>query len=540
MNATRCCTLAAIAFAATLAHASDRARRAPPASGCAALAGIALAHTSITLARRYDRGGVVDDDGRPGGITANPVRAPASLCRVAGIIRRRPGSVIRFEIWLPDRWNGRYMQSGNGGFAGSIPRTAIAALVSTGAAAAATDDGTGTAGDDPAHALRRNPAAVEDWAYLAAHLTAVTAKAVVRAFYGRRSVYDYFIGCSKGGNEGLSEAQRYPAEFDGIIAGAPGISQTETLGYLIAVQQQLSDVTHPERMLLNRKLPALQAEVGRQCAAAYLPGDAFMNDPLSCRFDPAPLLCRTAETDRCLTAAQIAGLRTVLAGRPRRPQDVLAYGAIPEFATGWRNLVTLEGVQSAPSVVGRLGSDYYANLLDRPITPATFDPRRDPQEMLARFEAATAADDADLSAFAAGGGRLIVWHGWGDTVVMAKSSISYVHRVERAIGARAARAALRLYLVPGMAHCAGGPGPVEFGQGLGYAGSALPGDRPAGGSIVAALVAWVERQRPPGAIIGTGRRDGVSYDRPICPYPLLARRAAGGDPAVATGYGCGR
>jgi feruloyl esterase len=521
------------------------ARAASAETSCANLTGLTLAQATVTVATL---------------VPAGPFDAPSfggerihfslpERCRVEAVARPTSDSEIRFEVWLPvgAAWNGKFEQIGNGGFAGTIPLPGLAAGLSRGYATAATDDGHSKT--DATFALG-HPEKVVDFGWRAVHLTSVHAKAIIEAFYGKPAAQAYFFGCSDGGREALMEAQRFPADFNGILAGAPA---NEWTGLLTAGVWHWKALTAtPASQIPAAKLPTIEAAIVKQCDAQDGVKDGLIDDPSRCRFDPASIRCAGTDQADCLTNDQVTALKLIYQG-PRSPKTgEQIYPGIPPGAEavsgGWVPWLVSQTPGRLP-LIAWFGTQYYGQMVfEKPDWDyRTMDFDRDLG--LARSKTAQALESSspDLKAFRARGGKLIQYHGWADAAISATSSIGYYQRVKAAIGRGADHSVddfYRLYLVPGMGHCAGGVGPNDFGNLDGATSS--HGD--ATHDIHTALEQWVEHGTAPGPIVASGVRPGEPYADPakatkitrlLCPFPSVARFQGKGSSDSAQSFACG-
>ncbi|CCE07925.1 conserved exported hypothetical protein [Bradyrhizobium sp. STM 3843] len=477
-------------------------------------------------------------EARPAGSFAPPTGAEISdlpaFCRVRGVVSPVPGSRVGVELWLPQAgWNGKIEMVGNGGYSSAIAYKAMAPLLRRGYAAVATD--TGHTGDDPGFAIDR-PEAIVDWGHRAVHVSIAVAKSVVAEFYGEKPKHSYFAGCSTGGHQALMEAQRYPADFDGIIAGDPGNNRTHlNAGFL----WQFVRNHRPDLSLIipPAKLAAVTEAVMRTCRGkdGGLSTDNFLTDPEACDFRPEQMLCKQGEGDDCLTQEQADALNAMYGGaRDQRSGAQVYYG--------WP-----KGSENSGHVIAALPgwSLYWADPAhpDRParlnfwkewaFPDANWDWRRfdfgsGMKAVDDRLAPVINAMNPDLAAFKAAGGKLIQYHGLADPVVPPRDSIDYYERVQAAASAEGSADAsadfYRLFLVPGLYHCEGGPGPNVL-------------------DTQAALESWVEKGIAPETIAATKFRndrpsDGIEMTRPLCPYPKIARYKGEGDPADAANFAC--
>jgi feruloyl esterase len=505
---------------------------------CESLAALKLHHATVTSSVAVPEG-PVSELTRP---NAPPPTAPAR-CVVKGIARPTADSEIRFELWLPARWNGKYRQGGNGGWAGAIPTASLVEPVRLGYASAVTDDGH-EGGGGAAWAIG-HPEKLIDFGHRAVHETNLQAKAIIRAFYGKDSSRSYFFGCSDGGREALMEAQRYPEDFDGIIAGAPANNWSHLFtGFVWNEQALLKDAASA---IPPAKLPVIQSAALAACDALDGVKDGLVEDPRICHFDPATLACKNGDAPDCLTASQIEAVRKIYSG-PRNPrtgaQIFPGYPPGTESGPGgWGAWITPATPDAA--IQFRFGNTYYGE--------AVFEnPQWDFRTL--NFDTDVAFGDQkagpvlnstnpDLRSFRARGGKLIQYHGWGDAAIAPLSSIEYYENVRalltrfpdaRSDSSRPVQEFYRLFMVPGMGHCGGGVGPNRFGNGGGPAGDPAH-------DVFAALEQWVEKGIPPEKIIGTGalaNDRSKTLTRPLCPYPKVARYNGSGDSNDAANFSC--
>lgn len=490
---------------------------AAPAAECAGLAKLSLPHTTISIAEIVRPGAFRPT--KPAPVVGPPPhydQLPA-FCRVAVEDRPAMDSLIRFELWMPtDGWNGKFLAVGNGGYSGAIAYQAMADPLSRGYATASTDTGHEGAADDATFALG-HPEKWIDFAYRAVHEMTVQSKAIIDAYYGGAPKLAYWSGCSTGGRQGLMEAQRYPNDFDGIIAGAPANSMTR----MSAQQIEAVQAAHasPQSFIPLQKLAALHAAVLAACDALDGVRDGVLEDPRRCRFDPASIECRGADDGSCLTPQQVETARK-LYGPLRDPRT--GSETFPGFALGselgWGGRVGTMRLQAPPLF---LALYRYVVLMSPGWDYRTMDFNAD----VARAERGPAgisdAIDPDLGAFFGHGGKLIQYHGWSDPGISPFNSIDYYRSVAKAAGgARRLSDRYRLFMVPGMDHCRGGEGTDQF-------------------DMVAALEAWVERHQAPARILASRVRQGrVDRTRPLCPFPQIAVYKGSGSSDDAASFDC--
>ena len=388
------------------------------AATCESLAMLALPDTTIVSAVLVTEGPFTPPTAATpaptGGPPARPLRVPAA-CRVVGRVQ----PAINFEVWMPvSNWNGKFQAVGGGGFAGVISYGAIATALNRGYATASTDTGHSTPGGSWALG---HPELVIDFGYRAIHEMTVKAKAIIASFYGNGPRYSYFVGCSTGGRQGLMEAQRFPNDYDGIVAGAPANYWTRMpAGNLFTAAATLKD---DATRLPAPKLAALNKAAIAACDARDGVTDGLIENPRECRFDPGALQCSSDETDACLTAAQVGAARKLYtsAVNPRTQEEIFP-GMVPGSETTW----------------GALETDDF----------------------------------------------------------------------------------VRLFMAPGMLHCAGGPGPNTF-------------------DAVTALEQWVEQRKKPAQLVASHSTNGtVDRTRPLCPYPQVAAYTGSGSIDEAASFVC--
>jgi hypothetical protein len=505
------------------------------AATCDSLAGLKLADTSITSAAVIQPGAFKMPAnvpaGGPGG-SAPFAKLPA-FCRVQGVIAPSSDSHIEFEVWLPSSgWNGRYHGEGNGGFAGSINYSALAESVLNGYASSSTDTGHQAGATDARWALGHTEKIV-DFGYRAIHETAEKSKTIIGAFYGAPAKHSYFSSCSNGGRQALMEAQRYPADYDGLIAGAPAASFTHILvGFTSDLQALDAD---PANYIPASKYQGIETAVIAACDARDGVKDGLIDDPRKCDFKPATLLCQGAETAACLTQPQVSALEKIYAG-PRDSRGEQIYpGFLPggqSGPAGWG--LWISGATPTASLQYAFATQGGANLIYQ---NAAWDYRaynfdRDVKVADDTMGQRLNAVDPNLKGLKNRGGKLILYHGWSDAALPPLGTINYFESVKAKMGAKQMSDFVRLYMVPGMQHCGAGPGPDSFGATPG----ALHAD---GGNLTEALERWVEDRKAPDKIIAAKFEAGrIVRTRPLCPYPQVARYSGSGSTDEAANFTC--
>jgi len=508
--------------------------RAQAASPCESLKSTQLSNTTITASDLIAAGAF----GGPAGGSADYKTLPA-FCRVQGVIAPSTDSHIEFEVWMPATgWNGKYQGVGNGGFAGAITHSQLAAALSVGYATASTDTGHKAGGTDAQWALG-HPEKIVDYGYRAIHETADKAKTLIRTFYGQPAKYAYFTGCSNGGRQALMEAQRFPEDYDGIIAGAPAADFTRTAALFASNLLATGDRS---TFIPAAKFSAVDAAVVAACDARDGLKDGLVTEPARCAFDPTVLLCRNEESDACLTPPQIATLKKLYAGLRTGQGQGIFPGFIPGAESGPGGWGTwLSGTAPDASLEYAFATQFFKNMVYK--NPSwdyrTFDVDRDFKAADATLGQTLNATNPDLGAFQKRGGKLILFHGWSDAALPPAATIDYYKNVVARLGQQQTESFIRTYMMPGVQHCSGGPGADSFGI--------LPGFPPAepdpARNMSAAMVRWVEQGTAPSTIVATkykGRTpaDGVAFTRPLCPYPTVARHTGSGSSDDAANFVC--
>lgn len=531
------------------------------ATQCTNLSSLHLPHTTINTATD-NTSGVFTPPG------ASPITGLPPFCEVTATLTPTSDSSIKVELWLPESgWNGRFLGTGGGGFQGVINYTELANGLLAGFASTNSDLGTGSSGCDPlfcgsdgnmgnplaiafgdpaapSTGLFGHPERIKDFGYRAIHLMTVRGKEIAHAFYGQHAQRSYFAGCSTGGQNALMEAQRFPDDYDGILAGAPAFNRT----HLHMAGLSLWQDTHaspgrfiqPGQMtLINQAV--LKACVGRDGGAAT---DQFLTDPRDCHFDPKELLCTGgAVPPACLTADQVTTMRKYYAGtidpvngqvinpgapRGNETDDITALGLalqerLPEAA--------FDGLfywVFGPSFGYPASAVNFAN----------FDFHHAVDTVDDQLAAVLNADSTDLDEFREHGGKLLMYHGWADPLIPSQSSINYFNALvandsygfqeasfrgndNRAL--QRTQSYARLYMVPGMYHCSGGPGPNTF-------------------DALTPLVTWVETGAAPDSLVATkfvnNTPPAVQMTRPLCVFPKVARYNGSGSTNVAANFTC--
>jgi tannase/feruloyl esterase len=452
---------------------------------------------------------------------ARPDAAPANVpqfCRVIAVVRPE----MDFELWLPERWNRKYEAVGNGGLAGTFPFGAMVDPLERGYATSSTNTGHVNAnGGDATWALGHMDRVI-NYGQRGVHEMALASKALIQSFYGAAPLHSYFNGCSYGGKQALTEVQKYPGDFDGVIAGDPA---NWTTRHQTGSHMWVTQALEGDGWLPPAKVQMLADAVNTACDAIDGIRDGVLNDPRRCHFDPSSIQCRNGEGPNCLTAAQVDAVKKIWSG-PRDSEGQLLYPGLEPGGeggpTGWLQWVT----GNTPGAGGHTGLglpfmkyivyenpewDFHSFHYSAPNGLES-----DVEYVEDKVGRIFDAIDPDLRPFRSNGGKLIQYHGWSDPDIPPANSINYYENVVRAVNGekpgalRDTKEFYRLFLVPGMNHCGGGPGTSRF-------------------DMLTALEQWVEHGKAPEQVTGAHATNGqVDRTRPICAYPALAQYKGSG------------
>jgi feruloyl esterase len=543
--------LALVAIAGTPAKATP----------CTNLQSLGLEHTTVTSAADNTTGVFTPPGSAP--ITGLP-----AFCRVTATLTPASDSSIQVELWLPETtWNGRFLGIGGGGFQGVITYSELAAGLQAGFAVANTDLGTGVSGcnplfcgsdgnqgnalaaafGDPANpstGLFGHPERIKDFGYRAIHLMTVRGKEITKAFYRQSARKSYFAGCSTGGQNGLMEAQRFPEDYDGILSGAPAFNRTHL--HMAAISAWQNAHASPGRFIQLGQMTLINKAVLAQCVGqdGGAATDQFLTDPRDCHFNPKVLQCTGGNVPpACLSADQVTTMQKFYAGAI---DPVTGQLIVPGLAPGSESDdflalgLVLNEFLPEPYFDGLFYWVFGANfgILSSAHNFANFDFHHDVDTVDDQLRAVLSADNTDLSEFREHGGKLIMYHGWADPLIPSANSIDYYNALvangrdgfQQASFATGRKAALqrtqkyaRLFMVPGMYHCQGGPGPNVF-------------------DALTPLVTWVEEGVPPDTIMATkfvnDTPPAVEMTRPLCVFPKVAKYNGSGSTDVAANFSC--
>lgn len=465
-----------------------------------------------------------------------------SFCRVVARVRSEPGSDIGVELWLPTQgWTGVFHGNGSGGFAGTfeLGYSGMVEGLRRGFATATTDAGTAPATPLDGDPLIRQPRKWQDWGRLSTHVMTATGKAITKAYYGQDAKRSYYTGCSTGGQMGLIEALHYPADYDGILVGAPVIDRS--WGHAAVLWNYAAANRKPGSLLSDAKLKLLNKAAIASCwrQGHGLPGDRFITDPMSCKFDPAILQCKGADSSTCLTKAEVETARAFYSGPTDKHGKPTYFGWLPGSEMpdtfGWSFLQKPISNQPPFGALFKwaFGADWdwkdFEFDRDMPIVNARLGPF------------VNDATRGNLGTFAERGGKLIVFHGLADTLVAPGQSIAFFDRRATQMGGMGKLAdSARLFLAPGMMHCGGGTGPDAFNATLGIPPAPPSNDNQH--DLFSALIAWTEDGKAPDRVIATKFSDQdvgrIDMQRPLCPYPLQAVYGGTGSTAAANSFRC--
>jgi feruloyl esterase len=471
---------------------------------CESLKSLSVANTTITAstsapagAQRNARGG-------------QEVMLPAH-CRVSAVLQPSPDSHIEMELWLPaENWNGKFLAVGNGGWAGNIETAAMGAGLARGYATASND--TGHKGGS-ASFIVGHPEKLVDFGYRSMHEMALRSKTIIEAFYRRGPQLSYYQGCSTGGRQGLMEAQKYPDDFDAIIAGAP-VNNVIHLN-INSVARQVDMLREPSRILPADKLKLFANAVMDACDANDGVKDGIVSDPQMCKFDPQVLMCKAGDSPDCLTGPQVQTAKRAYAAVKTQTGEMVYPGSSSGFESAYRN--PTPGTPLNPLFAD---TPRYVGHQDANWDVMSFELETD-LALAMKNGGFIESTDPDLAKFKARGGKLLLYHGWADPGPAPENTINYASAVTKKLGGDQGNW-MRLFLMPGMGHCAGGVGP----------------DR---ADFLTTMENWREKSVAPASIVASrsASRGRTEMTRPLCPYPQVAKYTGNGSTDDAKNFVCG-
>lgn len=429
-------------------------------------------------------------------------------CRVAATLKPSSDSDIKMEMYLPaENWNGKFQMMGNGGWAGSIQGLAnMQVALRDGYATSATD--TGHEGANGLFALG-HPEKITDFAWRAVHQTVITSKMLIKAYYGREPKYSYWNGCSTGGRQALIEVTKFPEDFDGVLAGAP--ANPHIYLHAAGVERAIELMNNPQGALSEAKVELLHNAVMKQCDALDGVTDGVLENPRKCHFDPETLLCKGADSNDCLTAAQLKTVQIVYSDVKTKKGEIVWTG----FERGAElQIAALKTIPTQPGggwdsirILGHQDANYDWHKFDLDSDLALAD------------QSGIDTHITDLTPFKKHGGKLLLYHGWSDPGIAPGNTVNFYNAVQAKMGGKQDDW-MRLFMIPGMLHCQGGPGTDQFNK-------------------IAVLERWREQNEAPNQILAEHVTNGtVDKTRPLCPYPQVAVYKGSGSTNDAANFSC--
>ena len=462
------------------------------------------------------------------------ISAVPGFCQVSASLQPSSDSDIRVEVWLPTQaWNGKYLGLGNGGYGGALDYNALAKGLARGYAVAHTDMGTSPSTNVDGSPLLGHPEKWLDWGYRSTHLMTLFAKDVTSRYYAKSPAKSYFLGCSTGGGQGIHEATRFPDDYDGIVAGAPGNNRVGA--HQVVLWSWAAAKVSPESVLPAAKLTLLANSAMAACDAIDGVKDGIVSRPDKCSFDPAVLQCSGAENASCLTAPQVATVNKIYT-EPRNvvTGEQIFTAPLRGSEASW-GIYTGSAAPGSPVPFGAIFNWVFGKNWDW----RTFDWGQDVTTMENAIGAMVNGVNPDMTAFRDRGGKLITYQGLADALKPPGELVRYLQSVESATGQSSSF--LRHFDVPGMGHCRGGSAPNVFGNDL-TNNSVAPGDP--NRDLLTALEHWVEKGAAPERIVATQFSSSdpatrtVVRTRPLCAAPFIAKYNGSGDPNVESSFIC--
>ncbi|KAM0789565.1 hypothetical protein ACM66B_000375 [Microbotryomycetes sp. NB124-2] len=541
-----------LSSAVTLAFLASTAIAAPSASAaeqrCSQLAKLAKARwkgdISIITNQLYPDGTTITEPTAIPEYSA-PVPDLPAFCRFAANVTTSPTSKFKFELWLPVKWSGRYIAVGNGGMNGGVAYPDMWAPISKyRGAVSSTNTGHDGSSVDTAWLINASDGTQIDFGWRAVHLTAVYSKQLIKDFYKSSAAHSYWQGCSSGGKQGLRELQQFPDTFDGVLSGAAAQWWPHLNAYTYRVNA-IVDAPGSPGNLGAAQYAIIGPEVKRQCDELDGLKDGIITNPRACKPDLKPITCTTAGVNQsaCITPAQVQTMKNIWANWTSTSGEFLYWGF--EKGAEGNPFFSVTGYPFPP------GPDYFNYQVLNRTVPSTLTANETEIQRLLKIADATDpgqanAFKADISPYFKKGGKLITYVGLGDALIPSGQTLGYYERVRKTVPKNLFDDSYRMFPVPGMSHCSGGYAAFNFG-GPGQRpdsqkGTSRPSSFDAQHDITLAMFRWVEKGIKPDFLIGSkyvndDKRQGVQFQRPICPYPQEPKYI-GGDPDKASSFKC--
>ncbi|ARN19574.1 hypothetical protein A4W93_06405 [Piscinibacter gummiphilus] len=491
---------------ASLLSTAAGAQTLPGPATCTGLVGLQVDTGVVTASERFAKGASIapSTSGGAGSLFGGDatVTATANLCRVKLQLKPTASSLINVEVWLPETWNGKMFGYGGGGLSGGLGQSATLMNTSAGKGYASATSDLGHTASTTAEWAGGQPEKIIDWGHRAGHLSAVTSKQVMNAYYQAPVQRAYFQGCSGGGREALMSVSRYPGDYDGVIAGAPAMDWGELMSQHVWTAQIRESAPN-----LANKFSAITAAVKKACDKNDGVQDGILENPQKCTFDPVVMKCSLFDTNSCLNNAEIAAMRKLYEGPKLTNGELLIPGLAKGSEGGWLMAYILNYLGGGP--------EYYKWMVynNSGWTPSNFYLDTDVAQSRARVEPISDSGDPNISAFIQRGGKLIMWHGWADQMIPSANSVRYYEKAQALLGSTLSNSA-RLFMVPGAQHCQ------------------------AGFDMVPHLEKWVEQGQAPTQVINTTQALFSTTTHPLCPWPQVAAYNGSGSTTSAASYTC--
>jgi len=481
---------------------------------CESLKSVKIPNVTITSVTAGSPGYELSAQG--GGFMSAPARKiKVPFCRIEAFAAPSSDSHIGIEVWLPaaENWNGKFLAAGNPGFIGSLSSAGLAGIMERGYVAGGTDTGHVDQGFEWAIG---HPEKWADWGYRAVHEMVVVTKTMAEKYYGKSIQYSYWNSCHNGGNQGLNEAQRYPDDFDGIVASDPAywISHLQP-GSLYISWVALKDGVGSPSYIPPAKITSLNKAAIAACDENDGLKDGLIEDPTKCKFDPATIQCKGADSDSCLTAAQVDTAKKIYAGAKFKDGAPIYSGFEPGSELNWNFMIEKEPFS--------VNINYFKGMVfeDPDWDFHTFDVDRDTRLAIKKTSAYVDGNNPDLRPFKKAGGKLMIVSSWNSLALPPRQVTEYYRNVEKVMGGPAqTHDFARLFSIPGAGGCVVGPDFMAF----------------------EAMQEWVEKGKAPEKIIyshrGGGRGGKVTRTRPVCAYPKVANYKGSGDINDAANFVC--